>query len=115
MRIGFIFCVIVLMGCSKKELLDKKKMQAVLWDVIQADVYTTQFLKIDSVVKDNNIENVKLQKQIFTIHNTTKEEFYKSYTYYQEHPKMLQEIFDSISVQQQRKEREKYLKSIKKK
>ena len=72
-------------GCSNKEglpsgILKKEKMQAVLWDVIQAESYTTLFIKKDSL-KSTNVENARLQQQIFAIHNISKEIFYDSYDY----------------------------------
>jgi len=122
MRIILIFfSLMYLFSCknnnaSGDEILSKKKMQAVLWDVIQADVYSNQIIKHDST-KNSAVENARLQQQIFTIHKITKTTFDKSYAYYQAHPDDMQAILDSLSVDRSRSEklkleREKYIKPV---
>ncbi|HMG82034.1 MAG TPA: DUF4296 domain-containing protein [Ferruginibacter sp.] len=78
-------------------ILDRNKMQAVLWDVISAEAYTNNYTKRDSTKKDPALEDAKLQHQIFVIHNTTKEEFYASYDYYTMHPELMSALLDSMS------------------
>lgn len=108
-----VFVVIILIsfcmaGCDKEGLpsgiLEKEKMQAVLWDFIQAEAYTTQFIKKDSI-KNDTFENAKLQQQIFALHNISKKEFYNSYDYYAGHVELMRTLLDSISL---KAEREKY-------
>jgi len=77
-------------------------MQAVLWDVIQADAFTTDFIKKDSF-KNAAAENLKLQQQIFAIHKVTKADFYKSYDYYKTNTAEFRKIIDSMIVQTERK------------
>ena len=76
-------------------------MEVVFWDYINADVYVT-----DHVVKDTSrnaaVESVLLQKKIFKKHKITREEFYKSYAYYVDHPDMMKMTIDSM-LQKQRK------------
>ncbi len=96
-------------GCNTREglpsgILKKEKMQAVFWDVIQAESYTTLFIKKDSL-KNTNLENAKLQQHIFAIHNISKEIFYNSYDYYAAHIELMRTLLDSITA---RGEREKY-------
>ena len=51
MKLNILFIGLVLMiSCGKKDklpagILKPEKMQAVLWDVIKADVFTTDFIK----------------------------------------------------------------------
>lgn len=108
MRIILIlFSLIFLFSCKSNksdEILSKKKMQAVLWDIIQADVYSNQYIKHDST-KNSAVENAKLQQQIFAIHKISKETFNKSYAYYQAHPNDMQAILDSISTEKYRSEK----------
>ena len=87
-----------------KEILKPEKMQAVLWDVLRADVFTNDFIKKDSTKKPEQ-ELVKLQQQIFTIHKVSKEEFYRSYDFYKTHPEIMQPMLDSMI---NRKTRDKY-------
>jgi 3-oxoacid CoA-transferase subunit A len=79
-----------------------EKMQAVYWDYIRADIYSNEMVRNDT--NRNAIkENIKLQKEIFTLHKITKEEFYKSYDYYLNHPALMQEMLDTMTVRQQKK------------
>lgn len=105
----FFILIISLAGCKDKDglpggILKKDKMRAVLWDVLQAESYTTQFIKKDSA-KNTLLENAKLQQQIFAIHKITKEDFYDSYVYYKDHVELMRVLLDSITASA---EREKY-------
>lgn len=95
-----LFFAFFLFSCESKNdipkgILKPAKMQLVLWDVIRADVFTYEFVKKDSA-KIPEVENVKLQQQIFAIHKTTKDEFYKSFSFYKTHPDIMQPLLDSI-------------------
>ncbi len=97
---------IVLASCGNKktpsaEVLGPDKMKAVLWDVIKADAFTSQFILRDSS-KNAVEENLKLQQEIFAIHKTTKEEFYRSYDYYKKNNKEFKAILDSMISQAER-------------
>lgn len=107
--IAVIILVVSLAGCGDKDglpsgILKREKMQTLLWDVIQADSYTTLIIKKDSL-KNAAIENAKLQQQIFSINNVSKEEFYNSYDYYSRHAELMRPMLDSINS---KGEREKY-------
>jgi len=99
----WLFCVL---GCSNKQskfsgILPKEKMQAVMWDIIGADVFTEQFIKKDSL-KNPSVENMQLQNKIFAIHKITKVDFYKSYDYYMGHADQMRIILDSITAKAER-------------
>ena len=100
-----LFCLaVVLFSCSNKtpaNILPPDKMQNVLWDVMSADVFTTDFISKDST-KKLPVENVKLQKQIFAMHKTTREQFYDSYKYYEQHPAEMQAMLDTMVVRKKR-------------
>jgi hypothetical protein len=107
-----ICSVIFLFSCGNKkdipvEVLKPVKMQAVLWDILRADVFTYDFITKDSAKKPE-AENIKLQQQVFLVHKTTREAFYKSYEFYKAHPSLLQPILDSII---NKATSEKYLKT----
>ena len=98
--------VILLIGlnlmssCGNKEqlpagVLKPEKMKAVLWDVIKADAFTTEFIKSDTT-KNAVAENLKLQQQIFAIHKITKVDFYSSYNYYKLNTPLFKKILDSM-------------------
>ncbi|MEO6731617.1 MAG: DUF4296 domain-containing protein [Ferruginibacter sp.] len=104
---GFIVTIalLCLMGCAGKDaskgLLGKDKMQVVLWDLIQADAFTEQFIKRDTS-KNPVLENVQLQNKIFAIHKVSKEEFYKSYDYYVSKTELMSAMLDSMTIQAER-------------
>lgn len=113
-----LFGVFFFTGCngaftSSADILGKKKMQDVLWDIVQAEVYTKKIIQKDST-KNSAEENVKLQQQIFSKHNITKEDFYSSYQYYQQHPSEMQSILDSIVTVKRQVEIDRYMKPLKK-
>lgn len=99
-------------ACSDKnripsDVLDRDEMQAVMWDMIQADRYAAMFFPSDSTrKKDIKNETLKLYDQVFQIHNITQEEFVKSYKFYLSRPDISKVIFDSISSQANRKREE---------
>ncbi len=113
MRVAPLYVLFILfVSCSnktdsKKPLLDKKQMSKVMWEMAQADVFVTQFVKYDST-KDITSETIILQKEIFKLNNITKDQFYDSYNYYKMHPDLMKVILDSITATSE-KER---LKSI---
>lgn len=95
-----IFISAMLFSCRSKNdlpagILKPQKMQEVFWDYIRADVYTTEYLKNDSN-KNVVMENLKLQEKIFKLHHTTREDFYKSYTWYSNHKELMTRMLDSM-------------------
>jgi hypothetical protein len=87
-------------SCGNKDklpagILKPDKMQAVLWDVIKADVFTAEFIKKDTA-KNAAAENLKLQQQIFAIHKISKAGFYNSYDYYKLNSTAFKKIIDSM-------------------
>lgn len=111
-RICFlIFLAVSLISCGSKDeipstILKPDKMQAVLWDVIKAQAFTDQYIKKDSS-KNAEMENLKMQQEIFVIHHVSKEEFYKSYDYYKTNTSLLNQMLDSITVQDERNKKTK--------
>jgi Domain of unknown function (DUF4296) len=104
-----LISTLFLFSCGNKKnlpegILKPEKMQAVLWDVLRADVFTNDFIKKDSTKKPEQ-ELVKLQQQIFAIHKVSKKEFYNSYEFYKTHPEIMQPMLDSMI---NRKTRDKY-------
>jgi hypothetical protein len=99
---GFL---ILLFSCSKSRLpagiLKPEKMQAVFWDFIRADVYANEYIRRDSS-KNVDLENIKLQQQVFKLHKVTKEEFYRSYDYYLKHPALMGGMMDTMLVRRQK-------------
>ena len=51
---------------------------------------------------------MKLYKEVFTIHHTTKDEFNKSYQFYLSRPDLSKSLFDSLSAYANRQRNEMY-------
>lgn len=95
----FGFCL-SLLACSGNEPLPKnilpgEKMEAVLWDVLQADEMINNYLQTDSLYKSLSKRSA-LYDTIFAIHKVSKEDFKKSILYYESHPKLLKPLLDSL-------------------
>jgi len=110
MRIFILIILITcLAGCKDKDglppgILKKDKMQEVFWNVVRAESFTTQFIK-KNPLKNIEVENARLQLQIFADNNISKDEFYKSYKYYTTHVELMRNLLDSITS---KSERQKY-------
>ncbi len=101
-----IFISGIIFSCTGKNdmpsgILAPKKMQEVFWDYIRADVYSNEFIKNDSN-KNVVLENIKLQEKIFKLHNTTREDFYRSYSWYLDHKELMTIVMDSMIKGKQR-------------
>lgn len=99
MRLISIFFLIFFTACSSspvpKGILPPKRMQKVVYDLIRIDEFINNF-----VVKDSTIDIKKkrstLYEQVFKVNNTSRKQFYSSYTYYQQHPDIQKGLFDSL-------------------
>ena len=109
---GIVVFIWAVSGCSNKDqapggILPKEKMQAVLWDIIQAERFTATFVAKDST-KNIKAENFKLYSQIFSIHQVTKDEFIKSYNFYLSRPDIARKMFDSLAAKANRQREDLY-------
>ncbi len=100
--IGFFFIT----SCANKGgtpsgILDKEKMQSVMWDIIRAEAFTDQFIKKDSS-KNVLLENIQLQAKIFSIHKVSREQYDKSYAYYFSHTDLIRVVLDSMTAKAER-------------
>ncbi len=99
-------------ACSDKkkvpsDVLGRDEMEAVMWDMIQADRYATTYFHSDSIKRrDIKTETLKLYDQIFQIHDISQEEFVKSYKFYLSRPDISKAMFDSIYTKANRRREE---------
>ena len=101
-----LLCLTVISSCGNKNklpagILTQQQMQAVLWDIIRADVFTADYIKKDSS-RNAVKENEKLQQQIFAIHQVTGKDFYASYDYYKSHSAEFMSIIDTMVARAER-------------
>lgn len=110
--LGILFFASCKQNKIPADVLPAPKMELVFWDFINADIYTKEFLSLDTTLNLNK-ENAQLQAAIFKKHQITRQKFYKSYNYYATHEKLMRSLLDSITAKQQRKPLEKrFLKNI---
>jgi uncharacterized protein DUF4296 len=105
------FCSLI--SCANKEsipsgIIPKDEMQKILWDMIQADQFSKQYIIKDSAKKNVGVETMKLYNEVFQVHHITKDEFQKSYQFYISRPDILKIVFDSLSAQGNRRMHEVY-------
>jgi hypothetical protein len=97
-RLGIILLIVCTFSCKSsapKDVLSPQKMQAVLWDVMQADEMAEYYSTSDSTFKELP-KHVDYYQKVFMIHKISKEDFTRSLLYYQNHPSELKPILDSM-------------------
>ena len=97
----------ILFSCSGKnkvpaEIIHPKEMQNILWDVMRAQALSGEMARKDSTINEI-AETKRLTQKVFEIHNITSSAFDQSYSWYTSHPEMLRIIFDSMNIQNQRR------------
>lgn len=97
---------VLFFSCAKKnsipaDVLPPEKMEAIMWDMMRADQFLTDYVFSKDPQKDKDKESVVLYKKILSIHQVSKDEFQRSITYYKNHPKQLAVVLDSIQNNKQ--------------
>jgi hypothetical protein len=106
-------CCLSFLGCSDddtipEKIIPQKEMQTILWDLLLADRYTSQYIAKDTT-KKIKIENLKLYDQVFQVHKITKAQFIESFDFYLQRPDLTKVMFDSLSAGANSKRGEVYL------
>ena len=111
--IFYLIIITFLFGCKQndKGIISPDKMEKILWDLTQADIFTADFISKDSS-KDLTKENLKLQLKIFSKNKTDRKSFYKSYDYYLQHEELLKPLLDTMVVRNGRIRENLRLKKI---
>ena len=112
-----IVCLFVGLACSDpekvpKDIIPKEKMEKVLWDMMLADRYASQFIMRDSLKVNVKEETFKLYDQVFQVNQISKDEFIKSYKYYLNRPDLTKVMFDSLSARGSRARDTLYKKTL---
>jgi hypothetical protein len=112
-----ILLLIIFVACSSRPvprgILLPAQMEKIILDLVKADEFINGFVLRDSTV-NIKVKRSTLYTQVFAVHKTTREEFYKSYHYYQQHPDKHKMFFDSLSAHVNRIEDIKDTTKIKK-
>jgi hypothetical protein len=96
-----ICCLFISTGCKDKNripaaIIPQKKMQAVVWDMMRADQFLTDFVPKDTSL-DKGTERMKLYSQVFAIHKISKEQYEESFSFYRRHLDLFKVLMDSLS------------------
>ncbi len=96
--IFYTLFVLIFASCSSnKKTIPIQKMKLVMWDIINADEWMKFAAAKDSTISIKK-ENIALYNKIFALHKISKDEFYNSYSYYENHPNEMKILLDSISA-----------------
>ena len=102
----FIILIISNFACIRdnkvpKDVIPQNQMRKIMWDLMRADAYVTDFIMKDSTL-NRKAESAKLYEKIFEIHSTTGENFKKSLAFYQSRPDLFKAISDSLRVDEKK-------------
>lgn len=84
-------------GKSNSSVLSINDMKTVMWDMFNADSWYAQTAMRDTTGKLKK-KNIEFYQQIFLQQNISKEQFYKSYSYYETHTEQMKTLLDSIEA-----------------
>ena len=89
-------------GCKNKEVIPEnvlppQKMQAVLWDMMRADQFLSDYILNKDTSLKKELESIKFYQQVLAINHVSKKKFQTSFAFYQSHPSFLKTIMDSIA------------------
>lgn len=104
MRYSLICSLLLLQlyGCKGKDeiparMLPPARMQKVMWEIFQADYYTEQFVRTDSL-RNAKLENAQMQERIFKRHGTSRKQYQESYAFYSDRPDLMKVLMDSLTL-----------------
>lgn len=93
-------------------ILPPDKMEKVLYDYLSADVYVYDHLTADSGLSEDE-QSARLQMQVFQKHKISREEFYRSYRHYVQHPDQMKLVVDSmLASKPEKRKKSKKLKHL---
>src|SRR5689334_17033833 len=100
-RTLFAILVCIFAACKSPnkipdDIISIDKMKMIVWDMTQAGAFSeNKFGKYRDSLK---IKTTEMFQQVFAIYGITKDEFYKSYRYYEGHPDKNKILMDSVSA-----------------
>ena len=104
-----LFVACINKGKIPSDVLPREEMEKVMWDMIQADRFSSQFMERDSTLHKNiKIENLKQYERVFELHKVTREEFVHSFKFYLSRPDINRVLFDTMAARANRRRGEMY-------
>ena len=78
-----------------KDILPIDKMKLIVWDLTQAGSYAVTLQSKDS---NQKAPNTAYFAAVLKMHHISKNDFFKSFNFYQSHPLLNKQLFDSVSA-----------------
>lgn len=96
MRKGIVIIIgVLLVSCkAKQQPLDIDQMKVMVWDMVCSEQYALGITN-DSILKPEQ-RTIETFRKTFVQDKITKEQFYSSLRYYNEHPDQQKILFDSV-------------------
>ena len=101
----FAFTMSACIACSSgnkkipKDVLPVDKMKLIIWDLTQAGSYANYLKQKDTSIKRLN---TAYMAEVLKMYHISKDDFFKSFDYYQSDPSLNKVLFDSVSAYAQR-------------
>lgn len=98
-----VLAMICLAACGKKDkvpkgILEREEMEAVLWDLMQADEFLKDHILNKDTTLNDTTESIRMYERVFAFNNTSRDEFSRSFKYYREHTTLIKDVLDSLNV-----------------
>lgn len=107
MRIIYLLSLLLIIftSCNQdskipKEIIDRQRMQELMWDMLRADVFLIDYAGKGDTAFNRSKESIAFYQKVLTLHSISKEEFKKSLDWYQQHPKEMKVILDTLQSRQ---------------
>ena len=88
------------------DIIGIDRMKLIIWDMTRAGKLAQERYRKDSV--HMKIITTEAFQQVFDLYHITKDDFYKSYQYYEEHPDKNKILLDSVSAYALRQRQQLY-------
>lgn len=95
-------CFALLFACSSptnvpEGIKNVDEMKPLVYDLMRADEYINNFVLRDTA-KTRSKEQKRMYEQVFASYQISPADFYKSWSYYQQHPDINKILFDSLDA-----------------
>lgn len=97
-----LITIFFIASCGRKDripadILSKEKMQDVLWDMMRADQFLSDYVLNQDTTLVRKNESIPYYSKILALHQVSQEKFRESYYYYRARPQLMKIIMDSLS------------------
>jgi hypothetical protein len=106
MRVMALLLIFAILSCGSnnrvpKDVLEPRKMERVMTDILMAESFSESYLLIDTTKQRDDWFTGELNK-VLAINNITQDQFRKSMDFYKSRPDIFKVIIDSINARGQR-------------